>query len=252
MFHAAALGASDPSGPFAATLASTLARLRAAGEDLAAPKQGGGLVVHQPRRDRAPDLAARIDRGWTAVRRRLRLSFSYVSQSERGTPPRPRMLEAWGLFSRSGHWYTIGRCVEKDRERTFALDRMIDLTVVGLPDNAPTYEVPPDFDLRAAATRPPWMWGDRTSPVTLRAHEGLIVAVARLLGPSARIEVGQAGDLVHAEVRSPVALVEPLFQWLPRVEPLSPPELVLAWRSRMAEVRSTHTGPCTWWPTGPR
>lgn len=54
----------------------------------------------------------------------------------------PRTVEPWGVFSRSGRWYIVGRCRSRDAGRTFRVACMDGVRVLGFPDGAPQFERP--------------------------------------------------------------------------------------------------------------
>ena len=79
---------------------------------------------------------------WNAVLERARVRFTYRDGSL-------RTFEPWGLTSRKGRWYVVGRDVDRDATRMFKLSRITDLPVrVSRPG---AYEVPEGLDLRALA-----------------------------------------------------------------------------------------------------
>jgi proteasome accessory factor B len=85
---------------------------------------------------------AAFDPFWNAVLERTRVRFTYRDGS-------PRTLEPWGMTSRKGRWYVVGRDVDRDATRMFKLSRVTDLPVrVSRPD---AYAVPDGLDLRALA-----------------------------------------------------------------------------------------------------
>ena len=79
---------------------------------------------------------------WNAVLEQTRVRFTYRDGSL-------RTFEPWGLTSRRGRWYVVGRDVDRDANRMFKLSRITDVPVkVSRPG---AYEVPEGLDLRALA-----------------------------------------------------------------------------------------------------
>ena len=79
---------------------------------------------------------------WNAVLEQTRVRFTYRDGSL-------RTFEPWGLTSRRGRWYVVGRDVDRDASRMFKLSRITDVPVkVSRPG---AYEVPEGLDLRALA-----------------------------------------------------------------------------------------------------
>ncbi len=77
---------------------------------------------------------------WNAVLDRSRVRFTYRDGSL-------RTLEPWGMTSRHGRWYVVGRDVDRDATRMFKLSRVTDVPV---PVSRPgAYDVPESLDLRA-------------------------------------------------------------------------------------------------------
>ena len=77
---------------------------------------------------------------WNAVLDRSRVRFTYRDGSL-------RTLEPWGMTSRRGRWYVVGRDVDRDATRMFKLSRVTDVPVAVSRPGA--YEVPEGLDLRA-------------------------------------------------------------------------------------------------------
>ena len=79
---------------------------------------------------------------WNAVLDQTRVRFTYRDGSL-------RTFEPWGLTSRRGRWYVVGRDVDRDANRMFKLSRITDVPVkVSRPG---AYAVPEGLDLRALA-----------------------------------------------------------------------------------------------------
>lgn len=81
----------------------------------------------------------------TAISKRERISFSYLSQSYESEL---RTIEPYAIATKGSHWYVAGRDVAKSALRTFRLDR-IDSEVIPSKDGS-GYEIPPGFDLLAS------------------------------------------------------------------------------------------------------
>ena len=86
---------------------------------------------------------------WEAVRRRRAVRFDYRKPGE--VQPSTRHLEPWGVVSRRGRWYAVGRDRDRDDVRVFRLSR---ITGAVLPDGADAgYELPTDIDLNTLIGR---------------------------------------------------------------------------------------------------
>ena len=138
-----------------------------------------------------------------------------------------RLFDAWGLAFYTGHWYAVGHCQLRGGQRSFRVDRMADVQLVG-----GSFAPPADFDALAAmrhtmATLP------RTHPVEVLLHTTLdearhelpddIGTFERVLSRgAARVRlVGRTDDLAwfarqlarlsfRVEVRKPTALADAL------------------------------------------
>ena len=77
---------------------------------------------------------------WNAVLEQVRVRFTYRDGSQRN-------LEPWGMTSRKGRWYVVGRDVDRDATRMFKLSRITDLPV--RTSKPAAYAVPEGLDLRA-------------------------------------------------------------------------------------------------------
>ncbi len=79
---------------------------------------------------------------WNAVLERVRVRFTYRDNSL-------RTFEPWGLTSRRGRWYVVGRDVDRAATRMFKLSRMGDVPVAVSRPGA--FDAPEGLDLRALA-----------------------------------------------------------------------------------------------------
>ncbi|SDU85457.1 proteasome accessory factor B [Microlunatus sagamiharensis] len=81
---------------------------------------------------------------WNAVLERVRVRFTYRDGSL-------RTLEPWGLTSRRGRWYVVGRDVDREATRMFKLSRIGDVPVAVSRPGA--FEAPEGLDLRTLAAK---------------------------------------------------------------------------------------------------
>lgn len=248
----AELASGDSSTPFAPAARSGLARLRSTGEVLDDASTEAPIHLYHPNHGASAQGSGQLDRLWTAIRRRLVVTFRYRSPHSGEERPYPRQFEPWGLFIRGGRWHVIGREATRGEERTFAVDGVRDLEILGLPDGPEAYPIPASFDLAAAASRPPWMWGRQIEEVRLRVRGGLAQVVARALGPETAPELVSAGDdqVVRADVRNAPLLLDLVLSFSPWVRPLAPASLAATFDSRLDEFRRRHEGPPPVWAQG--
>ena len=101
----------------------------------------------------------------SAITSRTALSFTYLNEE---LEPQSRALEPFAVTSRYGHWYILGRDLDRDALRIFRLDRISGvLKVQGRPGS---YEIPKDIDVSGAFSRSTDL---RTAQIFLRDGRGL-------------------------------------------------------------------------------
>ena len=159
-----------------------------------------------------------------AVSRRAMVTFTYRGEARR--------LEPYGVVLRWGHWYVVGRDVDRAAPRAFRIDRIEGSVDVG---PAGAFEPPPDVDPAAFVRDDPLTYGE-DRPVDARvlvdpSRGGWVVeqlgdeaVVARHDDGSVEVTlpvVNRAAfrswvlDLLdHAEVLGPDALRDDLVAWL--------------------------------------
>ncbi len=84
-----------------------------------------------------------------AIYERRRVSMRYRGRSQ--AAPAPRELDPYKLVSRWGWQYCIGYCHQRQTDRTFRLDRIVELTVLER-----TFPDPVDFNLQAYLVSDPF------------------------------------------------------------------------------------------------
>lgn len=135
----------DPSFPFGADLHLALAKLALETTDgrVANP---GRLADEEPTRQGR--VAAKLADAATA---RKRVTFEYTNRQGRHAH---RDVEPYGVYSKDGRWYVVGRDVDAGAERVFALSRIERLAVHDAKPGSPDFERPADFDVAAWAMLP--------------------------------------------------------------------------------------------------
>jgi len=99
------------------------------------------LATHMHRADHE-NLAPYLDKLRRAIRERRRVTMVYRG---RGQPqPLQRDLDPYALVHRWGWWYVVGHCQLRAAMRSFRVDRIVELTLLSV-----TFDLPPDFDVRA-------------------------------------------------------------------------------------------------------
>jgi proteasome accessory factor B len=177
------------------------------------------LVVVPPKA--RPDAAA-FERLSDALARRKIVTFDYYTM-ERDERSR-RMVEPYGLFFVSSHWYLAGRDVDRDGMRNFRLNRVSRVDVNSKKAQSADYEVPAEFSLRDhAQAREPWEIGDGDATraiVEFVATTGATQAAIRLGKPVAGSDNRRAFD-----VRRTDAFARWLLSFGGDARPVGPAEL---------------------------
>jgi predicted DNA-binding transcriptional regulator YafY len=147
---------------------------------------------------------------------RASVSFAYRGEG--------RTLDPYGLLSRDGFWYVVGRDHGRGELRTFRVDRIEGKVEIGTPG---AFDVPAGFDPAAAVLDDPKAVGSGAPVEALVWVDPLRAArVQREVGDAAVAERRDDGSVV---VRVPATNREAFLSWvlglLDHAEVLAPPEL---------------------------
>ncbi|HEY0970878.1 MAG TPA: WYL domain-containing protein [Gemmatimonadales bacterium] len=183
-----------------------------------------------------------------SLRRRKRVAFEYAAMSS-GRSSR-REVEGYGLFFLGGHWYFVGRDVERDALRNFRVGRMSAVTPDTKAPQSPDYAIPPGFSLREhARARSPWELGDEAPMevvVEFRRRTGATVAAARLGAAVDGAASGPADAPWPVRRRFQVRRSDSFARWLLAfggdAVPLEPPALVESFRRMAGATLALYTG----------
>lgn len=165
---------------------------------------------------------------------RTPVSFAYRKSSDE--QPGTRHVQPWGVVSWRGHWYLVGRDVDRDDVRVFRASR-ISGTVHPDP-SAAGYDIPDDFDVRAAVGR----FADATGTT-------LTVALAPGTGASLRQRATHSDtrpdswDVVTLPVGDLDAAMATVLPYAATAEVLGPPDAVAAWRTDLVRLIDAHRSP---------
>jgi predicted DNA-binding transcriptional regulator YafY len=131
-----------------------------------------------------------------------------------------RSVEAYTLMHRRGHWYLVGRDIDRDARRSFKVSRIAKLQQV-----EGTYEIPTDFDVADHSGLEPWELGDAEPiAVTLRFSPSLGWWPEQNMAFAPRA-VNEDGSVdVSLQVAKLDALISWVLGFVPHVEIVSPPE----------------------------
>jgi proteasome accessory factor B len=150
-----------------------------------------------------------------ASRRRCVVELTY-----RG---RDRRVEPWGLTSKFGHWYLVGRDLDVGEMRVFRADRIGGEIVATEPG---AFTVPPDFRADAYLEDQPWEYGSgRALPVRIRVDAGPTAELAGEIPPDTPIEREADGAaVIELAVVNLDGLRSFVLGFMDHAEVLSPPE----------------------------
>lgn len=198
---------------------------------------GSEAVIVQSRAAADPAVLERLGE---ALMHRKRVRMTYRTM-ESGTDSE-RVVEPYGLFWASSHWYLAGRDVAKDELRNFRVSRIHAAARVDNKLATRDYDIPAAFDLRAhARTRQPWELGDGQeieAVVELRRDTGAVMAAGQLGAPTAG-----AANRRTFRVRRIDAFARWLLSFAGGAAPVSPPAVVDEYRRQLAATAAIYAPP---------
>ncbi len=150
------------------------------------------------------------------------IRFNYSPFSRTGTP-KPVILEPYFLKIFRQRWYMTGRNIKENKIKTYALDRMSDLTV-----SSEHFTLPADFDPSEYFRHSFGIVFSQGEPkkVTLRATPRQAKYLRALpLHPSQSEMIGDTYSLFHYTLRLTPDFVQELLSQGPEITVLAPPEL---------------------------
>jgi len=193
----------------------------------------GAVAGAEPRivQPRAAADPATLERLGEALlhRKRVRMTYRTMESDVEGV----RVVEPYGLFWSSGHWYLAARDAERDALRNFRVSRINEPAMVDRKLATADYEIPDDFVLREhARTRQPWELGEGDAVravVELRNDTGAVMAAGRLGTP-----VDDSPTLREFQVRRVDAFARWLLAFGGGAIPVSPSSVVDEYRRQVA------------------
>lgn len=192
----------------------------------------GGDIVSSgaPTAARVPSGGEVLPTLWEAISSLHPVTFTYHGKS--------RTVHPYGLVSRNGFWYLVGKDSVRDAQIVFRVDRFDSDVVV---DKKTTFERPHDFDITTAFARDPKDFVQSNERALVRIDGGVAPAVLRELGSDAVVTQHDDGSVeVEVPCANRVAFRTWLFAMVDRAEVLSPPEVreqVVSWLREMVEAR---------------
>lgn len=167
-----------------------------------------------------------------ALVRRKVVEFEYYTIA--GNRTETRAVEPYGVFFLGSHWYLTGHDRRRGELRTFRLSRMTAPRLGDARHHTPDFEIPADFRLREhAQSRRAWELGDGDGlEVIVEFHSttGAARAASRLGSDAGQPRRRQF------HVRRVNAFARWLLSLAGDATPVSPPEMVDAYRTLVAET----------------
>lgn len=222
----------DPSFPLREPLRLALAKLAAE----TVPDDRRADTVLADEEPGAQGAAAAVFAAAAENRKRVRFEYTNAAGASR-----PHEIEPFGVFLHDGRWYVVGRDVDIDQERTYAIARSRDAVANASAPKTPDFERPADFDL-SAFVRLPFQYGPQDAEFE---------AVIRIDRPSAwragSLSAGR-GSLAEVEdgiewrvpARSTGQLVRFVVENGPGLRLAGPPDAVGALRTAMRGTETLH------------
>jgi len=154
---------------------------------------------------------------YSAQLERTPIAFEYQGASGETTT---RTLEPFGLVNRRGHWYVVGRDIDRAGIRAFRISRIQGKVRPAEGD----YEIPVGFDAQAHLSAEAYEIGEQAEDAVVRFDEPLAWWVDQNLSSAQRTRNDEGG----LDVTLPVGNLDALVSWVlgfgPSVEVIEPPE----------------------------
>ena len=161
-----------------------------------------------------------------ALENAVTITFTYRNQENIGEM---RSVEPYGLYSRHGFWYVVGRDIDKQEIRTFRFDRIIG-EVATL--RRPPFRKDPDFVLEKIFESTP------KSVARIRARKG---EALELRSQARDIEEGEDEfDILSIDYIDSSYILDSVLWYLDSVVVLDPPELRQAAENALRQVVALH------------
>jgi predicted DNA-binding transcriptional regulator YafY len=188
-----------------------------------------------PPRRRISDVFEILDQ---ALVRRKRVTIRYAGMTAGATT---RDVMPYGLFFLGHHWYLAAKDSADGPVKNFRVSRIATAQVNDQKPGVPDYDIPATFRLpEHARSREAWQLGDTAGlevVVRFTGPSGPTAAARRLGEP-----VADEPDSRRFQVRRLDVFARWLLSFAGEAEPVSPPELVDAYRALAEQTLATYTG----------
>lgn len=220
----------DPSFPFADDLAMAVTKMDL-GPYPDEPARSNLAVVAPGQQSAYARVAA------DAVTRRKRVRFDYTNA--RGERKRHE-VEPYGVAFRRGRWYMVGRDVDIDEVRIYALVRASGLEPNTASPKTPDFEVPDDFSISDHLVLP-FQIGDARVDASARFDASSGWRAETVTEGKGRLAAATDGSVLwEIEIASPHAFAAWCIANGPGIVPLSPDAAVSAYRDGLERVAARH------------
>ncbi len=162
-------------------------------------------------------MAPQLEKLRQALRQRRRVRISYRSRSQ--LEPIEREVDLYALVHRWGWWYAIGYCHLREAMRSFRVDRIAQLALLGA-----TYAIPDEFDLERYLESEPYAQPEVHAKLRFAREAALLALDDR---PQWESFEEQADGSVEVTMGMPTLAwaARVALSYGPYVQVLEPPEL---------------------------
>lgn len=214
-----------------ATLDSAAARALQKLQDRGAARDDAAALPIEPR---IHTNEPHWDEVWRATTSRRPISFGYRAAST--GREEQRNLQPWGMGSRYGHWYVVGRDLDRGEERYFRLSR---ITTSPLQHEG-TFEVPDDFTMLDSLASLERVSEPFTAVVAVRPDTCHLLRTRR----GARTDGTDAGwDTLTFPYGDVGEAAADIAAFGPRARSVGPPELVARVGELLSAAAAAQEGP---------
>jgi len=224
----------DPSFPFGSDLRLALAKI-AAGTDTEVREVAAASRLADEDPERQGHDVADLSAAATACKR---VTFGYTNSYGASAP---HEVEPYGLFLHDGRWYLVGRDVERDEVRTYAVSRMVELAVNRAKPASRDFERPADFDVRGFV-RLPFQYGrpDDEFEAEIEIDASAAWRIDALTSGHGELTTVGDGFVWRVPGRSVSGLLRWVVEHEPGVRLLGPAEACTAFRAGLEKVANLH------------
>jgi proteasome accessory factor B len=208
----------DPAFPFSEDLRFALAKIATA------LNTGDTPVVARTADERPSEQGQAVATLDAAVAARKSVAFDYTNSLGEH---KHHAVEPLGLFARDGRWYLVGRDVERDEQRVYALARLQALIVNPKRPKSPDFDTPADFDIASFVGLPFQYAAAEVFEAVLRFELEHAWRARLLTAGKGRLEEAPDGSaLWRVDARNNQRLARWIVENGPGIVPLSPPDVV--------------------------